>query len=111
MASSMRSRGWLVFVGALVVMGVPWCFLTTVSQHTCLVATQADPLGGLSTSGIPAQCAAQFHVHLLHGLIVAAGIATLAMALTMIWTTTSRCHALVPADAGRANSPNHQLGP
>jgi hypothetical protein len=74
----MRSmfRSWFrayvaVFVAVLLVTASILVAIMVVRQHTCLMEMQADPLGGLPASRIPAQCASQFHQHVEGGLILA----------------------------------------
>jgi hypothetical protein len=48
-----------------------------VKQHTCLIETQADPLGGLPASGIAAQCTSQFQQHVQGSLVAVGAVASL----------------------------------
>lgn len=75
----------VVLVVTFVVMALVLVAVSAVKQHTCLVEMQADPLGGLPASGIPAFCASRFHGHVEHSLVVAGAIALFVAPVVAIW--------------------------
>jgi len=88
-------RSWFrecvaVFVGVLIVTASIAVVVMAVKQHTCLLETQADPLGGLPTSRIPAQCAMQFHQHVEGGLVLAGTVSLFVSSAFAIWRLPPR---------------------
>lgn len=73
-------RGVTFVLTALALLAV-----MAVKQHACLIDTQADPLGGLPASGIPAQCASQFHQHIQGSLVAAGAVASLVVPAVSVW--------------------------
>jgi large-conductance mechanosensitive channel len=80
----------VVLAVSFVVVAAFLVAVMAVKQKTCLSQTQADPLGGLPASRIPAQCAAQFHQHVEIGLVMAGIISLLIAAVFTIWRLPSR---------------------
>lgn len=76
----------VVLVVTFVVIALVLVAVSAVKQHTCLVEMQADSLGGLPASGIPALCASRFHTHVEHSLVVAGAIALVVAPAVAIWT-------------------------
>jgi hypothetical protein len=75
----------VAMVVAFVVTAAVLVVVMAARQHTCLIETQADPLGGLPASRIPAQCAAQFHTHVQGSLIVSGIVALLVAPAVAVW--------------------------
>lgn len=88
-------RSWfrayvVVFVGASLVIASVLVVVMAVKRHTCLRETQADPLGGLPPSGIPALCASQFHHHVEGSLILAGVVGLFVVSAFAIWRLSPR---------------------
>jgi len=88
-------RSWFrayvaVFVAVLLVTTSVLVVVMAVKQHTCLIETQADPLGGLPPSQIPDQCATRFHQHVEVSLIVAGAISVFVASAIAIWRLSAR---------------------
>jgi hypothetical protein len=93
----MRSmfRSWfrayvVVFVALLLVTASVLVAIMAIKQHTCLLETQADPLGGLPSSRIPALCASQFHRHVEGSLILAGTFSMFVASAFAIWRLPPR---------------------
>jgi hypothetical protein len=80
----------VVLVLSFVVTACTLLQVMAVKHNTCLSQTQADRLGGLSTSGIPAQCAAQFHQHVEMSLVVAGLFSVFISSAFAMWTPSRR---------------------
>ncbi len=80
----------MVLAATFVLLALALLGVMAVKQQTCLIETRADPLGGLPSSGIPAQCASRFHQHIEGSLVVAGAVASLVAPAVAVWRMPGR---------------------
>jgi hypothetical protein len=95
MRSPYRTYAVTVVV-AFVVTATVLVIAMTVKQHTCIIDTQADPLGDLPASQIPVQCARQFHQHIQGSFVVSGIVALLVAPLVAVWRVPGRGRPSLP---------------